>query len=189
VLRGTIERMRRRLVTLAAAASLALCGASLVFWIRSPSHADYMGISTGHRALMFITFPGGLRIRHLLRPDPVGPCGVGFMSSDYGVHKTAQGALYWTSKPTASWSRLGFDLMPLPSASHVPSSGWAFELWIPFWWTALMTAVLPAVALVRWYKQRKYTRVNSCSHCGYDLRATPDRCPECGAVPAATAAR
>jgi predicted Zn-ribbon and HTH transcriptional regulator len=58
---------------------------------------------------------------------------------------------------------------------------------VPFWAVVLAFATLPAVDLVRKIRSRRkrWFRLlhGLCQTCGYDLRATPDRCPECGAIP------
>jgi hypothetical protein len=53
---------------------------------------------------------------------------------------------------------------------------------VPYWFLMAVTMVLP----VNWWRRRNRTRrmaAGQCAWCGYDLRATPNRCPECGAGP------
>ena len=51
---------------------------------------------------------------------------------------------------------------------------------VPHWFLALITGVLPLLAIRGIAHNGQST--GSCTVCGYDLRATPDRCPECGTV-------
>jgi hypothetical protein len=66
------------------------------------------------------------------------------------------------------------------------------KLFVSWWLIVLFSAILPALwggNWARYYLRQRATarrqRRNLCASCGYDLRATPDRCPECGAIKAA----
>jgi hypothetical protein len=53
----------------------------------------------------------------------------------------------------------------------------------PHWSLVAAFAVLPAIFVVRQRRAvrlRRRSRLGLCPACGYDLRATPGRCPECG---------
>ena len=49
---------------------------------------------------------------------------------------------------------------------------------------ANIAVVLALIAWERRILKRRLHRPGHCDHCGYDLRASPHRCPECGAVTA-----
>jgi hypothetical protein len=53
---------------------------------------------------------------------------------------------------------------------------------VPLWSVVFATGIAPTVWLIRSRKRRRISCAahNLCLRCGYDLRASKDRCPECG---------
>ena len=87
--------------------------------------------------------------------------------------------------PTPRWDQLGFDAyreakfrhyLPLPP-------GAVYGVAVPYWFVAGLFGLGGARAAARWRRGREADRratAGECAACGYDLRSTPDRCPECG---------
>lgn len=59
---------------------------------------------------------------------------------------------------------------------------YAVRVVVPFWLLGLLLAVSPALWIYELQRRIRQRSRNLCANCGYDLRATPERCPECGIV-------
>jgi len=83
------------------------------------------------------------------------------------------------------WYTLDANGVPVPGGSaYFVGDGGLKLLEFPWWFPAVLFAVFPAFWLMSAVR-RPRGRPGFCRSCGYDLRATPDKCPECGRVPKA----
>jgi hypothetical protein len=100
---------------------------------------------------------------------------------------TTSGKSYWEGP--IWWQRIGFifrsQTRPLPSLAvltiYPPDRSLAVG--IPFWFLLILAALLAIPRLTRRVERDRRFAAGCCMRCGYDLRATPEKCPECGAVP------
>jgi hypothetical protein len=84
-------------------------------------------------------------------------------------------AMNYVALPEPNGSRLGFQW----GKRAIYGTLW---LRLPFWSILSFSFGAEYLALTR-LRRLRHCVAGLCSACGYDLRATPDRCPECGAVP------
>jgi len=158
-----MPRVIRRGLNVLAVLSLALCVAPAVMWVRSNWRTDLIWWGGGAANVRAITMPGAVRFTF--------------------IHSTGyvRGWNYTSHSPSPAVQTTGFDFRHNKGSAY---GGW--EEWsVAFPWSVacLICSAAPAIWLL-WYR---HTRIREepgrCRHCGYDLRATPDRCPECGLVP------
>jgi hypothetical protein len=118
-----------------------------------------------------------------------------------GIHWESRGTLDGDGYPFhdggGQWESLGFAFKPRQRIScgvHSIGASWTQEevgLTLPYWFLALVASLVPGlwiarfgVLLAQYWRGRRRRSAGLCPSCGYDLRATPQRCPECGRMPA-----
>ena len=89
-------------------------------------------------------------------------------------------------------SSIRYGLSQYPSRAkylepRLSSTGLYWAISIPFWLPMLITVAIPLWVAAGQWRRRRRAGAGLCPMCGYDLRATPDRCPECGTIPIAKA--
>jgi hypothetical protein len=178
--------MRRKLFTLAAGASAALCIAVglLLVWSRDARHSFSCQGEMRGVEIQFV--PRRCIFTFATSADGVRDVGDGWFAS----HSISPGENYmpltrfddilWgaESGSMTRWDRFGFSL----ESSHDATMS-ARRVGVPWWFLMLASGALPALWCIhraRIARASKRQAGGLCPSCGYDLRATPDRCPECG---------
>jgi hypothetical protein len=192
-----VRCFRRILLRAAIATSLLLCVAATVLYIRSYSGTDYLSRSTpgpvtahaiSHHEHQLAWTRGEIRFStgdESFYPHDAMPMSVDSVprAATWSWGRLGAGHVGWEAPPAQSLlNRMGFRFYH-SSLSTSFSDSHDEVLTLPAWVPVALFAIPPALLLRRRLRTRRRARSGRCPQCDYDLRATPDRCPECGAVP------
>jgi hypothetical protein len=195
--------MLRRLFALLSVLSLVLCVATCALWVRSYRRFDAVGVYVGNKTASVVSSRGiiGLNVLRFhvsetYHHEPVsarmsvsqGETSLEVLdriSSEYedrlgdGVNRGPENGRWGFSFNEEDEYYLGlWSRKPRGIRSPDYHRWW---IGLPLWLLSTIAMVLPACWLLAQHRRRGKVAESLCAYCGYDLRASPERCPECGA--------
>jgi hypothetical protein len=185
---GPRARMKRRLLNLLTAVSLLLCVATASLWFRSRGRVDSLSRRSELRRLMIANRPIGFYFALITPDQPQQPepwrwetravdGREGAALSQFG----SRAGFRWGSfRSGSSPSELYIDNAFRIRRGVAPALV-RFVL-VPHWFLVVVFVVPPVLRVPYVARRRWRSHRGLCPRCGYDLRATPGRCPECGTV-------
>ena len=171
--------VRRKLFTLCSAVSLLLCVAVCGMWVRSYAEPFAFGHGGAFVAYELGAADGRLVFLRWATRDPAR------------IAAVKPQRLSYTRGPPVAYNLRGDTLTDYSVAPatvyHLTERRPPFtdSIWyahVSCGWVAGAAALLPTARLMTLRRSRRRYRLQHqlCPACGYDIRATPDRCPECG---------
>jgi hypothetical protein len=188
-----VKRLARFILNTLTFLSLLVFLAFAALWLRSHHVRDLVDLVTENTYTLASTNPGELNARisfnypfafYASGPPPRFVRIERTIDAGYSDWKTV-------TIPTAitDWRHAGIVYLTWDSGDatrKIPTALVVLPLWLPTVTFALLPVSRGLLLLKRRSRRGHRDRANLCQACGYDLRATPDRCPECGAIPQAS---
>jgi hypothetical protein len=164
---------RSPLLTWPCLISLVVFVAVLSWWARGQFGDEFRARIVGHHVLLFGS-DGSLAVLAERGNFDVDKGEYGAYSGPSGLLESLRAGTVFGA-PTKSGRFAGVEIYRDPSAVSRYRAV-AFPVAYPL----LLALVIPCATLYAALRHRRRAVAGACAKCGYDLRGTPDRCPECG---------
>ncbi|HEX5245256.1 MAG TPA: hypothetical protein VFW23_18490 [Tepidisphaeraceae bacterium] len=186
-----VFRSRRRTLYLAATVvSLPICIGITALWMRSRYAIDYLYLNQPEYLLEFSDYRGEAQLHFDSPGYPRSPVGgtriTGWFLRSHRIRPPYIPGYFPVVPSPNGW---GFGLYWRTFNVQGVGSGRTrvrhlLLIYLPFWAVFLASILLPFLWLTEFARRCYFARTNPvrdrCRWCGYDLRASRERCPECG---------